>query len=233
MGSGSLFRIRAGTGVIGLTNSLFVSHGDVLDFQFAPPPEGVPPAALIADHVTFSATRSPFHVQAADAPPPLPPFRFYVSQCVFAPPLPQKDQPGLSTLISQAGTRADLQFIQWWGSANGVAPEIASFLCADNERTPTEKQNGLAAWQSAWGEDQDLRLLTDSHGVVLDQPISNKTGGLRPLQFLLSATSAAAKWADDGGPIGANVRQLDPLGPVDKPKDSGKPAKKGIVTPDF
>ncbi len=232
IGSGSLFRIRTGAGLIRLTNSLFVAHGDVLDLQFTPPREGVPRGALIANQVTFSATRSAFHLQPADFPQPSVPVRFYIERCVFAPPVPLKEQPDFSTLVSRAGSPADLQLIQWWGTANGVAPEIASFLRADNETAVTEKLNGLAAWQSTWGEDQDLRLLTTPQGVVLDQPVPNKASGLRPLQFLLRANSSAAKWADDGGPIGADVRQLDPLGPVDKPKDSGKP-KKGIVTPDF
>ncbi|MFO0917412.1 MAG: serine/threonine-protein kinase [Planctomycetaceae bacterium] len=64
LGSGSLFRIRGGAGDILLTNSLLVSRGDILDFEFTQPALG----ALVAEHVTFSATRGVFHLPGAVRP---------------------------------------------------------------------------------------------------------------------------------------------------------------------
>ncbi|MFO0917411.1 MAG: hypothetical protein U0872_03750 [Planctomycetaceae bacterium] len=125
-----------------------------------------------------------------------------------------------------------LSRIEWWGDSNGLAPEINFLLSADKEKSPSEKINGLSAWQKAWREDQDLRFLTEVNGVVLEQPLVIKPNGWQPGQFLLSPTSAAAKWSDDGGPIGADLRQLEPLGPLEK-KDAGKPVKKRVTPRDF
>jgi len=219
---GSTIRIDLGSEPVFLGNSLLVSREHALDLRLGVLPAGQAAGPLVVDHVTLSAAQSALHVQSSSPAAGQGAHRLYVNRCVFAPPLTVRSDDGAATVLRLADT-ADLARIEWWGTSNGIAEEIASLVRGDAEPAASSPAEGLARWQATWSAEQDHRLLTGAGGVVLKPDAGNsKPGTIKPSQFALDSTSKAKRWGDDGSAIGADIQRIDLSAPAAKPKDGGK-----------
>lgn len=221
-GSDSLIRLDMGAAPAFLKNCLLVSRGDGLDVRFQPLPAGQSPGALVADHLTVSAANGAIRLQSASAETGLPAHRFYVDRCVFAPPMSVKGEEKVPTIFSLHNPVTDLTRVEWWGIANGFAPEIPSTIRGEREAKANQPGAGLSRWQAAWGNDQDVRLLTGPGGILMADQSSGKSTAIKPSQFALHQKSKAMTW-DEGLPIGADLAQLELPAPAPKSKDPKAP----------
>ncbi len=222
-GSGSLIRLDLGTAPAFLRNCLLVTRADAIDVRFSPLPTGKSGAPLLADHLTISAAQAAFRLKGDANETGGAPHRFYVDNSVIAPPLANKDEK-TPTLFSLGNPASDLARIEWWGQANGVSAEVLSFVRPERDGKPNLSEVGLSRWQSAWSEEQDARLLTGAGGVVMTEQFTNKPATIKPSQFGLHSNAKASKWAEGGGAIGIDLRQLEMLPAAAKPKDAKTPA---------
>lgn len=235
VGSGRLVRLDLGAGPAFFTNCLLVSRGDALDVRIPATAEGAA-GTLSADHVTFSATMGVIQLRRETPDGARPAHRFYFDQCVFAPPLPARANEAYApTLFSLANPADDLTGVEWWGTSNGVAPEVTTLIRGEKEKQPDAKRNGLERWKATWAEEQDVRFLTGAGGVVLNEPNLGKAGPVKPGQFALHPSSKAYKWGDDGAPIGIDVARIEspPAAVKPKVKEPPKTPNKGASLPDF
>lgn len=235
-GSDALIRLDMGTAPAFLKNCLLVSRGDGLDVRFQPLPAGQSPGALVADHLTVSAANGAIRLQSASAEAGLPAHRFYVDRCVFAPPMSVKGDEKVPTIFSLHNPAMDLTRVEWWGIANGFAPEIPATIRGERETKSNQQGAGLSRWHASWGNDQDVRLLTGPGGVLMADPSFSKSSAIKPSQFALHARSKATTW-DEGLPIGADLAQLELPAPPPKSKDPKGPQTPNKTTrpstPDF
>jgi hypothetical protein len=235
VGSGRALRLDLGVGAALLRNCLVVSRGHGLDVRLPAGVEGGVPGALAADHVTISATGGAIHLRSETQGDPARVHRFYFDECVFGPPLsPRANETQVPSLFSLAAPLTELRGVEWWGTSNGLSPEVSALIRGEKERQVDESRHGLPRWRTLWSEEQDVRFLTGPGGVVLAESNPGKSGIVKPSQFALHLSSKGAKWGEGGTPIGANVRRLEISLVPPKPKEPAKkPSAKGPTQPDF
>jgi hypothetical protein len=223
---GNAVRLDMGAADVFFENTLLVARGHALDLR----PGAAPAGSIVALHTTFSAVQGAIHVQGATGATGV--HRCYIDRCIFAPPLAAKADEGAATVLRLADPSQDLARIEWWGTENGIAPEIRSLIRGDAEPPAESADITLQKWKSTWSREQETRLLTGAGGVVLKPEAGSKSGPVKPTQFALDPKSKAQTWSDDGTAIGADIGRIDVPKPAAKPKDGAKtPAPKRSTLP--
>jgi hypothetical protein len=235
VGSGRALKLKLGPADALLRHCLIVSRGDALDLALPALEPGASAGALSADHVTISATLGAIHLQTDSVDENSAAHRFYFDQCVFAAPLAKRANESFGpTLFRLARPQNDLKAVEWWGTSNGVSPEIATLIRGDKDHGDADAQAGLARWREVWNAEQDAQFLTGPGGVVLNEP-NPKANVIKPEQFQLHPSSKAAHWGDGETPIGVDIPRLAAPVATAKPKEASKsaPKKPGPALPNF
>lgn len=211
-GAGPLVKCDDGGGSLFVRNSVLAADDRPLDVQLVARGNRLP-FVLDVSFSTLSSAGTAIQVRGASlTSAPERQARWFLDGVVFAPPGPWRTPSGSTpTLLRVVGHVLDPLQIEWWGNQNGVAKEVRTLI---DVVSPAPPRTVLTpeAWDQTWGSAHDLQLLTGTDGVVLAGAIASRADQLEPDQFLLRPACRAMVWAD-GGPIGANLRQLSGLGP--------------------
>jgi len=164
-------------------------------------------AVLDLEHVTFSTSKAAIRLDSMAGPEPASaPVRVYAEYCAVVPPLEFKAGDATdAAAVEFAGPVLEQRQVEWWGTSNGIAKEIKTFVRQSNA-VPI---NSVVNWQKTWGEANDIRLLTGSKGVQLNNLLPNKWINLKPVSFALDSNCIGATWAQGGFPVGADTRVVD------------------------
>jgi hypothetical protein len=219
---GNAVQLDLGTNNGYFTNCLLVTRGHALELRPGSLPAGAAAGSLVAEQSTISAAHGAFHVQSSASGAELSPHRLFVDRCVIAAPLPLRADEGAAAVLRLADPATDLTRIEWWGTENGIAPEIKSLIRGDGEPPAESTEAGRERWQATWAAEQDSRLLTGVGGVVMKLETGSKSGPVKPAQFALDPIARAQTWAIDGTAIGADIQQIDAALPAAKSKAAGK-----------
>ncbi len=165
------------------------------------------PPALDLEHVTFSTTNAAIRVEAMpETEVVTSPIRLFVDCTAICPPVELKGAETPDPVILECvGPLREKKQIEWWGSSNGIAKEVKTYL----RQTDADPITSPAGWIAAWGESNEFRLLTGTKGVNLNSPLPNKWGNLKATSFSLDPQSPGATWANGGRPVGADVRLIE------------------------
>jgi eukaryotic-like serine/threonine-protein kinase len=222
---GTLLRVEASDGGVFLRNSVLAARGVALDVRPRPLGNRLPLAFDLA-HCTLSAQNTILRVTASDSlsAPPATPSRWFVDNCVFAPPIELRaGDASTPTLLTTVGPVLPQRQMEWWGRGNGAARELKYWLRPEGS-LPNLDQVDERAWHAAWGEAHDLQTLSGDGGVLLREPLPNRRDQIQPSSFLLRTSSKGLTWAE-GRPIGAVLTNVGPKpAGADKPEASSKPA---------
>lgn len=234
---GTLMQIEAGPGTVFVRDSLLVARGNVFDVR----PRAVGsdlPLVIDLAHATLAANETVFDWKAASLDsPPRTPARVFVEQVVFGPPFPLRAGEALQpTLFTYSGPLLEPRQVEWWGTTNGVSPQI-KYLIRPEGQLPDPDKAGADVWQNTWGAGHEIRLLTQTDGVLLaEEKLPAKREALRPKSYALHPSSKGYVW-DHGQPIGADLSLLDQVGPETIPAPASpknEPGnKKGVTKPRF
>lgn len=228
---GHLIRAEGGLGNLFLENSILVARGLGLDLAPARVGETIP-LTVDVRRCTLAATQSALRIE-----PILPdgdvrrPFRLYFDETAFAGPFVVKNGEAdrAAVLVCDSAALKRNQ-VEWWGRANGVAPEIQRFLASDGDVQNTA--GTLAEWQAALGVDHDVQLLTGDQGVYYATPLSASYRSIKPQAFALHRSAKASTWGDGGRSIGADASSVGPDGTLSNPAGGGpKPPGGGNTKP--
>jgi hypothetical protein len=182
------------------------------------------------EHVTFSASKAALRVEAsAESATTGSPVKIFIESCAVVPPIEMKaGEADESTVLEFSDASGNQKQIEWWGSSNGFANELHSFL----RRPNTEPVNTVAGWEAVWGDSAAVRLLTGPKGVQLLRPLPAKWNNIKPSSFALDPDSQSAKWGPGSTMIGARIQQIEEattLKKVSKEVKSGTPNTKKAV----
>ena len=192
------------------SNNAIVSMDDALLLSTTTPKGNSSQGRIELSHLTISSFGSAIAVEgdsAGDRSVPV-----VVQDCVFAPSLDLKTDSTVKPLFAiPSGQKS---FIFWWFQ-NGITPAHAQLTAnlrqADN--TPSE-------WKALWRPGHDVGTLFGADGVLMNQTLPEpKEYDILDLQ--LSSTCKASTWSGEGGPIGADIKQLA------KTFESGGPSRPG------
>ena len=189
--------------------------------------------AVALNRCTLSAGHRFFALRAIRrAEPPVEPFRFFVTQTVFAPPV-ESTQPGGAILLAVSDEAAIKGHqLQWWGYANGYSRTIGSYLSGASIGAGSFD----SAWLKTWAPAACLFPIADRGDVALKRKYPPVTR-LTVSDFELHPASKAARWSDLQRPIGADTSSILAARPQaaasrKTPRTNGqKPPKRG--TPKF
>lgn len=224
---GHLIRAEGAAGNLFLRNSILVARGLGLDLAPTRVGDAVPLTVDIR-RCTLAATQSAIRVEPIQPDGDVRrPFRLYVDETAFAGPFVVKNGEAerAAVLLCDAAALQRNQ-VEWWGRANGVAPEIQRFLGRDGD--VQNSAGTLAEWQAALGADRDVQLLTGDQGVYYATPLSTSYKSIKPQAFALHRSAKASTWGDGGRPIGAETSSVGPDGSPSLPGDAGpKPPPAG------
>ena len=206
MSTGIGIRLQTATGRLFVRNSIVAIRGYGIDLQPIRTETALLPVVDL-EHTTFSTTKAAIRVEAPTGNDPITsPMRIFADSCAVVAPLEFK--PGEvsgSTIVECAGPVIEQKQVEWWGTSNGFSKEIKSFLVESGK----EPVLSAAGWTTAWGESNDVRLLTGLKGVHLNKALPNKWILLKPFSFMLDPNSPGATWAEGGRPIGADIRSIE------------------------
>ena len=199
-------RFQSVAGNLFLRNCIFGIRGVGVDLQPIRVGANLASAADI-QHVSFATSKAAIRIEAASGSEAVgTPMRLFVDNCAILPPLEFKpDDAAQSTVVEFAGPVIEQKQIEWWGSSNGFAKELKSLL----RQSGADPITSASGWTGVWGESNEVRLLTGPKGVQLKTTLPGKWTGLKANSFMLDPTSAGATWAEDGNPVGADIRQLE------------------------
>jgi serine/threonine protein kinase len=188
-------------------NSLLVSRGRLFHLNLVEANRRHD-AALDINQCTLSAPETIFDVTSSSfAGIKVEPLRFFVSRTVFAPGvktvLGEPAHPALLVYPKNALSRRE---ITWWGNANGYSDDFTVFLQSQSA-TQTSIQKIETNWIGAWDVERIFRPLFGTGSVRLIGEVPNSTT-LTVGDFQLEAACAAARWTEDGNPIGADISVL-------------------------
>ncbi len=204
---GTLIRAEAGPGTLFVRNSVLAARGIAIDVR----PRAINndlPFALDLVQTSIAATESGIQFTAVSLKEPAKlPVQAFVEGCAFTPPFTiRAGEATAPAVVRLQGPVLEQQQVAWWGRSNGVSREVRVLLAkGDNIFDPK-------AWQAAWGEGHDAHLLSGPDGVVLADHLPVRKEQLKPGSFALHSSCKGVVWAE-GRPVGADVRQLDGLGP--------------------
>ena len=206
MSSGTGIRFQTASGRLFLRNCIVAIRGNGLDLQpFRTDASLLPTVDL--QHVTFSTSKAAIRIEAATGSDEIvSPMQIFTDFSAIVQPLEIK--PGdadQSTVIDCAGPVLAQKQIEWWGHSNGFAKELKS-LIRQSDASPL---TSVEQWHKTWGEASDYRLLTGSKGIQLGSSLPNKWTNMKATSFLLSPNSIGATWADNGRPVGADIRAIE------------------------
>jgi len=220
-----------------MTNSILASLSDLFLLRMVGLDSKID-AAVDAKHCTFSAANAVFVVRATPFPKrSVDPLRVFVDESVFLHPVDvgpkRRTHP---VILSCADLSRPQDQIDWWGTGNGFAGELAGYLTT--AATGGASQNFETAWKTAWGADHVLRPLAKPGAVLIRDKFPHRDR-LTPEAFRLHSSCTAFQWSAVGVPLGAEIKRL-PKSTINLPSRS-KPASKkkkkkkkgGINRPDF
>ncbi|WP_010586476.1 serine/threonine protein kinase [Schlesneria paludicola] len=213
------------SGNLFLRNSIVATRGNALNFIATNPQSPTLPLVDL-EHVTFAALESAIHVEIPDDKPDVvsAPVRLFVDFCAVLPPPEFKEGSAYEpAFVECSSPLVERKRIEWWGNSNGVAKEVQTLI----RRTGGEPIKAVSDWHGAWGETNDVRLLTGPKGVVLASSPLGKWATMKAISFMLDSESTGATWADGARPVGADCRRLDEsLQAKRTNKDSKSPSNK-------
>lgn len=224
---GTLIRAEASDGGVFLHNCVLAARGVAIESRPRPIGDRLP-LSFDVSHCTFSAQNTVVRVLAATSlpMPPSAPSRWFVDDCVFAPPIELRaGDASTPTLLTEVGAVLAGKQLEWWGRGNGASPVLKYWMRADGSLPDLDRAD-FTAWRNQWGDAHELQALTSEGGVLLRAPLPNRRDQILPASFLLRTTCQAMMWAD-GRPIGAVLGMVGPKpAPKDAPATPGKAAPK-------
>jgi serine/threonine protein kinase len=217
---GTLIRAEASDGCVFVHNCVLVARGVVFDSR-PRPIAGRLPLTYDLTNCTLSAQNTLVKVSSAASleGPAASPSRWFVDNCVIAPPLELKAAEATTpTVLTFVGDVIGRKEFEWWGRSNGAAREIKYWLRPDGS-LPTPEKSNHEAWLTTWGDAHELHLLTGEGGVILRDPLPTRREEVKVGHFALRPSCKAMAWAE-GRPIGAVFGAETTLGPKTTPKSS-------------
>jgi hypothetical protein len=203
---GRLIETAPGASLI-VRNSLLAGFDDLASVTVA---ADAPPVATAFDvsQSTLTAGATFFRINSGSGGAAPHWLRFYVSECLFGPPVPSRDRPAPHPVLMRCGPEFDSRAqAVWWGTSNGYASEIDRYLDDGKLAQPDAPQEFARVWQSAWGEGHLERPLHGRGKVLLSSPLPSASD-LVPASFTLQEGCEAAAWAPGDRPVGANLSVL-------------------------
>ncbi|HTI50764.1 MAG TPA: hypothetical protein VL475_07430, partial [Planctomycetaceae bacterium] len=230
VGSGTLLEADLSRRALFIRNSVLIARDDLLAVNLSSAESQVG-GAIDLETTTLSAAGSFFRITAAalDIPADAP-MTVFVDRCVFGPPVHSGKHPVQPTLVSYTGPLIETRQLDWWENRSGYAPDISSFLRADD--APVEPQDFERQWQNRWDAAQVIEPLTGPQGVVLNHDLPQRPEDrlkLEPADFALYPASRAATWDAGTRAIGASIAdlQIPHIRPTADPAPVRSPGKRG------
>ncbi|MCH7687893.1 MAG: hypothetical protein IH899_14630 [Planctomycetes bacterium] len=171
-------------------------------------------AALDINQCTLSAANAFFDVYPSSlAGLKVEPLRFFVSRTVFAPGVNTvSGEPVNPVLLIYPENALSRREITWWGNANGYADELTVFL-RSQRTTQAAIQKIETNWLGVWEVERISRPLFGTGRVRLNKDLPDPLK-LSAASFRLDEACDAARWTEDGKPLGADLsvlsRQINP-----------------------
>ena len=157
------------------------------------------------NHVSFSSFKPAIRVEHA-ANQTGSPVRLFVDFCAVLPPSDPREGPANeSAFLECSESLIESKQIEWWGNSNGVAKEVGSLI----QQRGSQPITSPVQWRTAWGDSNDIRLLTGPKGVQLMTSPLPKLVSVKASSYALNPECAGASWADGGYPVGANCKGLE------------------------
>ena len=195
-------------------NCVLVSQGYGFDLRHAGG-EKAKTGWFEVTNCTLAARRGSFYFDLAAPAAHVKPFvQGFLSENVFAPPVPSEDKNAPAPVVIAAKGNLDQlpSRLWWWETRNGYAPAVA----ASFQKQPLEQ-----IWPQFWGPGHVTEPLFGPEGVLLkEEPINVKQ--LRPSSFTLFSQAKATRWGQGEKPLGAATTSLD-LSHYETEKKPGEP----------